>query len=203
MRDVKYTRRFRRDYRREKSGMRSKQLDALLMEAIFWLPMRRCRAGISITRFPANGAIAAIVTSGPIWFLSTASRMLTASNSCGLAHTANLACRQVKRVPRIQLTPHRGPKSSMAQRACGDAGNGGVAGHDERLVRTDGSAGASPRQRPEVPRLCAGCPENRVREPGGRLRVPRDHTVIVDPERRAGPPGHQRWHGHDGVGARH
>ncbi len=34
MRDVKYTRRFRRDYRREKSGMRSKQLDALLMEVV-------------------------------------------------------------------------------------------------------------------------------------------------------------------------
>ncbi len=34
MRDVKYTRRFRRDYGREKSGMHGKQLDALLMEVV-------------------------------------------------------------------------------------------------------------------------------------------------------------------------
>ena len=34
MRDVKYTTRFQRDYRREKSGWHSRKLDAALVEAI-------------------------------------------------------------------------------------------------------------------------------------------------------------------------
>jgi len=34
MRDVKYTTRFQRDYRREKSGRHGKKLDALLMEIV-------------------------------------------------------------------------------------------------------------------------------------------------------------------------
>jgi mRNA-degrading endonuclease YafQ of YafQ-DinJ toxin-antitoxin module len=34
MREVKYTTRFQRDYRREKSGRHSKEMDALLMEVV-------------------------------------------------------------------------------------------------------------------------------------------------------------------------
>jgi mRNA interferase YafQ len=34
MRIVKYTRRFRRDYRREKSGRQGRRLDALLLETV-------------------------------------------------------------------------------------------------------------------------------------------------------------------------
>jgi mRNA interferase YafQ len=34
MRDVKYTSRFKRDYKREQSGRYGKKLDALLMEAV-------------------------------------------------------------------------------------------------------------------------------------------------------------------------
>jgi len=34
MRTVKYTRRFKRDYRREKSGVLGRRLDALLMEIV-------------------------------------------------------------------------------------------------------------------------------------------------------------------------
>jgi mRNA interferase YafQ len=34
MREVKYTTRFQRDYRREKSGRHSKKLDSLLMEVV-------------------------------------------------------------------------------------------------------------------------------------------------------------------------
>ena len=34
MRTIKYTTRFKRDYRREKSGRHGKKLDALLMEAV-------------------------------------------------------------------------------------------------------------------------------------------------------------------------
>ncbi len=34
MREIKYTIRFKRDYRREKSGQHGKKLDALLMEAV-------------------------------------------------------------------------------------------------------------------------------------------------------------------------
>ena len=34
MREVKYTTRFRRDYKREKSGRHGRKLDALLMEVV-------------------------------------------------------------------------------------------------------------------------------------------------------------------------
>jgi mRNA interferase YafQ len=34
MREIKYTSRFKRDYRREKSGQHGKRLDALLMEIV-------------------------------------------------------------------------------------------------------------------------------------------------------------------------
>ncbi len=34
MREIKYTTRFQRDYRREQSGRHSKKLDAVLMEAV-------------------------------------------------------------------------------------------------------------------------------------------------------------------------
>ncbi len=34
MREVKYTSRFKRDYRREQSGLHGKKLDALLMEVV-------------------------------------------------------------------------------------------------------------------------------------------------------------------------
>ena len=34
MREIKYTARFKRDYRREKSGQHGKKLDALLMEVV-------------------------------------------------------------------------------------------------------------------------------------------------------------------------
>jgi mRNA interferase YafQ len=34
MREIKYTTRFKRDYRREKSGLYSEKLDALLMEVV-------------------------------------------------------------------------------------------------------------------------------------------------------------------------
>ena len=34
MREIKYTARFKRDYRREKAGLLGKKLDALLMEVV-------------------------------------------------------------------------------------------------------------------------------------------------------------------------
>jgi mRNA interferase YafQ len=41
MREVKYTTRFQRDYKREKSGRHSKKLDALLMEVVNMLAANR------------------------------------------------------------------------------------------------------------------------------------------------------------------
>jgi hypothetical protein len=90
MRDVKYTARFQRDYRREKSGRHGKKLDALLMDVVNLLAADT--PGISITHCPANGTITATATSGRISFSSTASQMTTASNSCALAHIASLGC---------------------------------------------------------------------------------------------------------------
>ncbi len=65
MREVKYTARFKRDYRREKSGRNSNKLDALLMEVVNLLAADApLPTGISITPCPANGTITATATSG-------------------------------------------------------------------------------------------------------------------------------------------
>ena len=66
MRTVKYTSRFRRDYKHEKSGRHGKRLDGELLEpSPCWRRMTHCPRGISITRSAASGAITAIVTSSP------------------------------------------------------------------------------------------------------------------------------------------
>ena len=65
MRTIKYTTRFKRDYRREKSGRHGKKLDTLLMEAVNMLaadtPLPRRYFD---HRLPANGRITATATSG-------------------------------------------------------------------------------------------------------------------------------------------
>jgi uncharacterized protein YndB with AHSA1/START domain len=67
MRIVKYTSRFRRDYKREKSGRHGKRIDAELLETVnIWRRTSRCPGGISITRSAASGTITATATSGPI-----------------------------------------------------------------------------------------------------------------------------------------
>jgi hypothetical protein len=63
MRTVRYTRRFRRDYRREKSGRHRRRLDADLLATVTMLAKD---GAISITRPAASGAITAIATSDPI-----------------------------------------------------------------------------------------------------------------------------------------
>ena len=66
MRIVKYTSRFRRDYRREKSGRHGKRLDAALLETVAMLAKDEpLPGGISITRSAATGTITATVTSSP------------------------------------------------------------------------------------------------------------------------------------------
>ena len=94
MREIKYTTRFQRDYRREKSGRHGKKLDTLLMEVVNLLAADTpLPPGISITHCPANGRITVIVTSGRISFSSaTASRIRTTSNLCALARTVSLEC---------------------------------------------------------------------------------------------------------------
>jgi mRNA-degrading endonuclease YafQ of YafQ-DinJ toxin-antitoxin module len=60
MREVKYTTRFQRDYKREKSGRHSKKLDALLMEVVSLLAADTPLPGRnSITHFRESGTIAA------------------------------------------------------------------------------------------------------------------------------------------------
>jgi mRNA-degrading endonuclease YafQ of YafQ-DinJ toxin-antitoxin module len=69
MREIKYTTRFRRDYRREKSGRHSEKLDALLMDVVNLLatntplPRRNFDHPLSV-----NGTITATGTSGLISF---------------------------------------------------------------------------------------------------------------------------------------
>ena len=68
MRAIERTSRFKRDYRREKSGVLSKRLDQLLIEALDLLAADGpCRTVISIIRYRGNGAASATVTSGRIW----------------------------------------------------------------------------------------------------------------------------------------
>jgi hypothetical protein len=63
MRTIKRTIRFKRDYRREKSSQHGKRVDALLVEVVNLRAVDAVlRGGISITRWPANGAITAIAT---------------------------------------------------------------------------------------------------------------------------------------------
>lgn len=63
MREIKYTARFRRDYKREKSGRHGKKLDALLMEAVNLLaadtPLPRRNFD---HHYRANGTITATAT---------------------------------------------------------------------------------------------------------------------------------------------
>jgi mRNA-degrading endonuclease YafQ of YafQ-DinJ toxin-antitoxin module len=66
MRTVKHTSRFRRDYKREKSGRHGKRLDAELLEAVTMLAKDEPLPGnISITHLAASGTITAIATSSP------------------------------------------------------------------------------------------------------------------------------------------
>jgi hypothetical protein len=66
MRTVKYTSRFRRDDKRQRSGQHSKRLDAMLLETVCILADDEpCRAAMSITRSAANGKITATATSSP------------------------------------------------------------------------------------------------------------------------------------------
>jgi hypothetical protein len=93
MREIKYTTRFQRDYKREKSGRHGKKLDTLPREVVNLLAADTpLPPGISIIHYPANGRITVIVTSGRISFSSTASRIRTTSNLCALARTVSLEC---------------------------------------------------------------------------------------------------------------
>jgi addiction module RelE/StbE family toxin len=93
MREIKYTSRFKRDYRREKSGLYSKKLDALLMEVVNLLaadkplPHRNFDHPLS-----GDGAITATAISGRTSFSFTASRMMTLSSWCAWVHIANWVC---------------------------------------------------------------------------------------------------------------
>lgn len=67
MRTVKYSNRFKRDYRREKSGQIGKKLDGLLMEAVDMLAADMpCPVDILTTPCQGNGTTIAIATSGRI-----------------------------------------------------------------------------------------------------------------------------------------
>jgi hypothetical protein len=90
MREVKYTSRFRRDYRRERSGRHGKRLDALLVEVVNLLaadqPLPRRNVDHPLS---GDGRIFATATSGPISSSSTARRTTIALSWCALARTAN------------------------------------------------------------------------------------------------------------------
>ena len=52
MREIKYTTRFQRDYKREKSGRHSKKLDIMLMEVVNLLAAGTRGTGVSIQLWP-------------------------------------------------------------------------------------------------------------------------------------------------------
>jgi hypothetical protein len=66
MRTVKYTGRFKRDYRRDKSGVLGRRLDALLMEVVDLLAADKPLLRTWITSGPANGGITGTAISGLI-----------------------------------------------------------------------------------------------------------------------------------------
>jgi mRNA interferase YafQ len=88
MRDVKYTTRFQRDYRREKSGRHSKKVDALLMEVVNLLA-----ADAPLPRRNFDHPLSGEWNDYRDCHLrpsSTASRMTRASNLCASAHIVSL-----------------------------------------------------------------------------------------------------------------
>src|SRR6266852_5845214 len=93
MREVKYTTRFQRDYRREKSGRHSKKLDTLLMEIVKLLA-----ADTPLPRRNFDHALSGEWNDhrdchiSPDLVLIYRSRMTTASNLCALAHIVSLGC---------------------------------------------------------------------------------------------------------------
>lgn len=60
MREIRFTGRFKRDYKREKSGRHGKTVDVALMERIFSPPKNPYRVATSPIRFPAIGRIIGI-----------------------------------------------------------------------------------------------------------------------------------------------
>jgi hypothetical protein len=98
MREIKYTTRFQRDYKREKSGRHGRKLDALLMEVVNLLaadtPLPRRNFDHPL---PANGMITATATFAPTSFSSTASPTMPASNLSGSAPTANSVSKSARR----------------------------------------------------------------------------------------------------------
>ena len=67
MREIRYTTRFRRDYRREKSAQHGKKLDTLLMGVVNLLANDMpFPAEVLTILYPVNGSITATVTFGPI-----------------------------------------------------------------------------------------------------------------------------------------
>jgi len=67
MREIRYTSRFKRDYKREKSGRHGKTLDAALMDVVNLLAADLSfPIATSITRFPVNGRTTETATSSPI-----------------------------------------------------------------------------------------------------------------------------------------
>ena len=116
MREVKYTTRFQRDYKREKSGRHSKKLDGLLMEVIntlaadMPLPRRNFDHPLS-----GDGTIIVIATLSLIWFSSIASPTTTASNLCALGRIVSLGCDSSGKFPcsnTHSLNENRGKRRS-------------------------------------------------------------------------------------------
>jgi mRNA interferase YafQ len=69
MRTVKYTNRFKRDYRRERSGRHGKNLDAFLMDVVNLLADDKALPTRNFDHaLKATGTIIAIATSSLIWF---------------------------------------------------------------------------------------------------------------------------------------
>ncbi len=90
MRDVRYTSRFKRDYKRERSGRNGKKLDALLMQAVnllaadATLPSRYVDHQLSGEWNDHRDCHIK-----PDLILIYRKRMMPHSNSCALARTAN------------------------------------------------------------------------------------------------------------------
>jgi len=108
MREIKYTARFQRDYRREKSGRHSRKLDALLMEVVNLLA-----ADTPLPRRDFDHPLSGEWNDHrdchirPDLVLIYRSRMTTASNLCALARMESLGCETVG--ARFKLNPLRLP----------------------------------------------------------------------------------------------
>jgi mRNA interferase YafQ len=108
MREIKYTNRFKRDYKREKSGRHSGKLDTLLMDIVNLLATDRALPRKNFDHpLPGQWSDHRDCHIKPDLILIYRKPDDDTSNWCALAHMANLVCERAASCESITERPYR------------------------------------------------------------------------------------------------